>query len=321
MGGRVPRSTASPAVGASARRADERAGITEDVELLGADGARVLGVRTAPTGPVAGAVLCCSSIGNDLVKHYRREVLLARALAGAGLAVQRFQYRGTGNSDGDQADLSRDGMVGDAGTAAAALAAAAPGVPSAVVGTRFGALVAAETAAADTRPLVLVEPVLDGSRYFAEAFRAKLMQSLTTAKGTRPTTAAFVDAIERGEAVDVLGTPVHPPLYRSWQGRSVLDALTGARRAVLLVQFGDDIPVRPDLEKAAAGLRELGHDVDVVQVRGRETWWFLDERELARVGGAKTAGGDAEPLDRPPASDGMIGALVPWLVGRLGAAA
>ncbi|HEX8581313.1 MAG TPA: alpha/beta hydrolase [Acidimicrobiales bacterium] len=319
----MPRSTASPAGRSPARRVDDRAGITEVAELFGPDGARLLGVRSAPSGPARGAVLCCSSIGNDLVKHYRREVLLARALAGAGVAVQRFQYRGTGNSDGDQADVSRGSMVEDATAAAALLEAAAPGVPAAVVGARFGALVAAEAAAADTRPLVLVEPVLDGSRYFTEAFRAKLMQSLAGSRGARPTTADFVAAIDRGEAVDVLGNPVHPALYRSWQGRSVAGALTGPRRSVLLVQFGDDVPVRPDLEKAAAGLSELGHDVEVVQVRGRETWWFLDERELVRVGGGRgqAAAGDAEPGDRPGATDGLLGAVVPWLVERLGAAA
>jgi Serine aminopeptidase, S33 len=314
----VPRSTARRSVAATAQRVDDRAGIREDAELFGPDGARMLGVRTVPTGPAAGAAVCCSSIGNDLVKHYRREVLLARALAGAGVAVQRFQYRGTGNSDGDPADLSRDSMVADAAAAASLLDAAVPGVPGAVIGSRFGALVAAELAGGDTRPLVLVEPVLDGGRYFTEAFRAKLMQGLRTAGGARPTSADFVAALGRGEAVDVLGNPVHAALHAGWQGRSVVGSLTGPRRPVLLVQFGDDAPVRPELEKAAAALSELGHDVDVTQVRGRETWWYLDERELMRVGNGKgPAAADPEPADRPSATDGLVDAVVPWLTASL----
>lgn len=326
----MPRSTAKDV--ATARRVDERAGTCEAAELFGEDGARMLGVRTAPLAPPAGAVLVCSSIANDLVKHYRREVLLGRALAGAGLAVQRFQYRGTGNSDGDAAELSRATMVADAVAAGSLLGAAAPGAPSAVVGTRFGALVAAEVAAGDTRPLVLVEPVLDGGRYFTEAFRAKLMQAVATAGAGRPTAAQFAAALERGEVVDVLGNPVHLALHDSWQGRSVVRALTGPRRPVLLVQFGDDVPVRADLAAAAAALRDAGHDVEVAQVRGRETWWYLDERDLVKgvaappagaAGGNGRAAGNGngdrgpEPADRPGATDGLLGAVVPWLTERL----
>lgn len=319
----VPRSTGSQ-VALTASRLDQRTGIREDAELFGDEGDRCFGVRTAPAGPPAAAVLVCSSVGNDLVKQYRRDVLLARALAEAGVAVQRFQYRGTGNSDGDAAAVDRASMVADAEAAQGVLDRAAPGVPGAVLATRFGALVAAEVAGADARPLVLVEPVLEGDRYFKEAFRAKLMQGI--AGGNRATAASLLAALERGEPVDVLGSPLHPAFHATWKDRSVPGALAGPPRPVLVVQLGADIPVRADLEKAAAALGDAGHDVEVVRVPGREAWWYLDERDLlgndrsarnARNGRDGAAGHDADGAG-PPAAAGLVDGVVPWLTARLG---
>ncbi len=78
-------------------------GITEAAEFFGPPGERMLGLAHLPTSAASG-VLVCSSIQAEFAKNYRREVLLARALARQGRAVGRFHYRGTGNSDGDSLD-------------------------------------------------------------------------------------------------------------------------------------------------------------------------------------------------------------------------
>jgi pimeloyl-ACP methyl ester carboxylesterase len=91
----------------------------------------------------------CSSalLAREFAHNYRREVLLARALAVAGQAVLRFHYRHTGNSDGDGVDLTFDSMREDALGAIDALRSQAPKGPLTILGTRWGSLIAAAAAA------------------------------------------------------------------------------------------------------------------------------------------------------------------------------
>ena len=70
-------------------------------------------VTHLPAGPAQGAVVVCSPIQSELLKNNRHEVMLARRLASQGVAVARFHYIGTGNSDGEVGDVTIDGMAAD----------------------------------------------------------------------------------------------------------------------------------------------------------------------------------------------------------------
>ena len=72
--------------------------------------------------------------------------MLARRLASRGLAVGRFHYVGTGNSDGDLGDVTIAGMAADAAAVAAALAAASGTDRIGFVATRLGSLPASSVA-------------------------------------------------------------------------------------------------------------------------------------------------------------------------------
>ena len=78
-------------------------------------------VTHLPAEPAEGAVVVCSPIQSELLKNNRREVMLARSLASQKLAVARFHYIGTGNSDGDVREVSINGMTADTAAVATAL--------------------------------------------------------------------------------------------------------------------------------------------------------------------------------------------------------
>src|SRR5207245_489466 len=94
-------------------------GFRQEVRFF-ADG--IFGSRTLPLDiPIRGGVVICPPLFMDVHRTARLEVLLARELAARGLAVQRFCYRGTGFSGGDDRDLALDRMLQDAQIATNAL--------------------------------------------------------------------------------------------------------------------------------------------------------------------------------------------------------
>jgi pimeloyl-ACP methyl ester carboxylesterase len=311
---------------AAAVRIDEELGFEERVGYFVSGGDHVIGTSSRPTGAVTSGLVLCSSIGNEVVKNYRREVLLGRALAARGTFVQRFHYRGYGNSDGDPAAVTFDSLVEDARTAAAIVRDAVGDGPIGFMGTRFGALVAAAAASGfPGAPLVLAEPVLKAPAFFKEGFRAVLMQRITARDGGRTTTEQLIEQLRRDGELDLLGSPLRRALYESAATRDVLQELGDGRRPVLLVRMGDSQSARKSADQATSGWAEHGLDVEVRVVGAQETWWYLDERELVDIGGEPSANGDgadaAGPVpaveqqrrDEPVGTAGLIREILAWL--------
>lgn len=275
-----------------AERVDHRLGVRVVAERFGPLGARLIGCAHAPlaTTPHAGVVICSSLYGEFLSNYYRREVLLAAALAGQGLAVQRFHYRGTGNSDGRAEEVTFDAMVDDARAGAAHLRTEEGVTDVAFLGTRFGAMIAAAAAAdVPNAPVVLWAPVSDGERYFREAFRARMIRELKEGRVDRPSTATMLDELERDGVVDVLGHAIQRALFYSAKGKSLAALLTTGPRPVLLTQIGKSGQLQGDYTELVERWRRAGWPVDTSLVTEDEAWWFVGEEWKAEEQRAGTA--------------------------------
>lgn len=114
-----------------------------------------------------GAVLC-PTIGLEAMTAYPAYRQVAEALAAEGVAVLRFDYRGTGDSAGRLADASVEGWIEDVDRARAHLEAC--GVEHvALIGLRLGATIAAASAARhQPDALVLWDPVSSGRSFVRE---------------------------------------------------------------------------------------------------------------------------------------------------------
>lgn len=123
-----------------------------------------------PTGPAA--VLLCNPYGQEAVRTHRMFRVLADRLARAGFSVLRFDYFGTGDSEGEDTEGHLDIWRDDVLLAQEELRRRAPGAVMHWVGARLGATVACLAAA--HRPaeaphgLILWEPLTDGPGYLAE---------------------------------------------------------------------------------------------------------------------------------------------------------
>jgi alpha/beta superfamily hydrolase len=252
-----------------------------------------------PAGPVRGGVLICSPLYADLLANYGREVSLARALAGQGIAAARFHYPGTGNSGGEPAASSWMTMVSAGRAVAAHLAEVMAGSPIGLVGTRVGALLAADVSSSlPGAPLVVWEPVLDPARYVRDGIRAGLARAARegTSDG-RTTETALTELAERG-STDLIGFRVEQLTYDSLLTQTLPRALGEGARDVLFVPFALNGRVGNGVRKVGAELEALGSQVTIAAAAVPETWWFYSERYLP--------------------SGSLIPDTVAWLADRLG---
>lgn len=107
--------------------------------------------------PAAGVVMCHGFSGMRIEAHFLF-VKAARELCAAGLNVLRFDFRGSGESDGQFADMTIEGEIADALAALEVLRAEPSVEPERVglLGLSLGGLVAACAAARDGRVAALV---------------------------------------------------------------------------------------------------------------------------------------------------------------------
>lgn len=265
----------APGGAPTARRVDQTTGVIEEAEFFGPSSQKLFGVRYTPPGAPAMGLVICASLHAELLVTYRSDVILARALAARGVAVQRFHYRGAGHSDGESSESTFDSMVEDAHAAVERLREQTGVESPAFLGTRWGALVAAAAAKRfEGAPLVLWEPTLEAPRFFQDALRAQKIHNLKEQTGDRPAT-DLIEEMRRDGFIDVLGYPIDWNLYQSAEGRTLDDELGVGARPILIAQVGRGKELRASNQRAVDRWTSRGCQVRVELVRKEEISWFL----------------------------------------------
>jgi exosortase A-associated hydrolase 1 len=242
------------------------------------DGCRLIGVLHLPAKPATRGVLIVTGGPQYRVGSHRQFVLLARHLAAAGVPVMRFDYRGMGDSGGDQRNFDQVGD--DLRAAIGQFFRALPGLRDIVLwGLCDGATAAAFYAPGDARVcgLVLLNPwVRTGQglaratlnhyyvrRFFERAFWRKvasgafdLRQSVRSlARLARQAATGRKPAGADGDA----GGDLPARLHR---------ALSGFRGRILIILSGADIGAR---EFVALGERHAEWRALLAEPRVRQT--------------------------------------------------
>lgn len=284
-----------------ASRIDAADGSRHEAAFFGQPGGRRIGFTHLPAGQAEHGVVICPSVHAEFLRNYRKEALLARRLSAAGVAVQRFHYRGTGNSEGRPEDVSFATMCEDARDAASQLRARSGVGEVAFLGTRLGALVSA--AASSDEPVILWEPSVSGARYFREAFRARMVRELKLGAGTQVSGDTLVEELRSTGSLDVLGYLVHLALYDSTVDLTLADAVGPSARPVLLVQVAKRTELRPEYESLVHRWAGAGFAVDTRLVSEDESWWYVGE--------------DWKPDEERAETTALVEVTASWLLDEL----
>jgi hypothetical protein len=226
---------------------------------------------------------------------YRREVLLARNLAENGIAVQRFHYRGSGNSDGSPEQETFIQLKDDTLRAAGHLRTITGVARLGFIGTRLGGHIAAAAASVVSPggPLVIISPVPDTQAYFREVLRGYLFGLLKENGGAARSAQALLDDLRARGSLDVLGYPLTWALYESFAGRSLRDLLALVDGPALLLPESRAGGSLPD------SLQGIDARAEIRAIAGQEVWWF--------GGGVSLRRGEAST------TDDMVRAVKEWI--------
>jgi uncharacterized protein len=204
------------------------------IEYFG--GGRLLGALHHPQRLRARttAVLLCNPFGEESSRAHRTFRVLATQLERAGYMAMRFDYSGTGDSQGESADATIDAWLGDIGIAADHLRVASDAARVAIVGLRLGATLAALAAARGAvrpRHLVLWDPIVDGAAYLRELaaqHRAYMRDEMEALWRDRLPTRAD------GTPVEALGAPVGDALAAQLGAIDLATTVPSAEQTTLL---------------------------------------------------------------------------------------
>ena len=127
---------------------------------------RLFGVLHPAVGQTRALVLMCPPLLHEHARSHRFFSQVAGRLAADGVACLRFDYHGTGDSEGDDADFSPERALEDIVCAASELRSRAGDHPLVLMGIRASALLAFHAAgSAGADALWLWLPVIDGQAY------------------------------------------------------------------------------------------------------------------------------------------------------------
>jgi pimeloyl-ACP methyl ester carboxylesterase len=259
--------------------------------FFGPKGRRLFGALHLPGNAPELGVVVCQPVHAETARNYRREVLLAKSLAGRGAAVLRFHYRGAGNSDGESTELDLQTMMEDTARATLHIQELAGVQRLAFVGTRLGATAAAVAAAAHPGSfLALWDPVVEPHRYFRELFRARMMIDLKRGGTGGSSTEQFIDRLEQEGLVEVAGYPITDRLYRSALQCPLPPPVGSEAGPVMIVELNAQERLRKETVALTDAWRAAGATVETRAIAHTESWWFgasgrggtLDARTVAQ---------------------------------------
>ena len=232
---------------------------TEEFVEIPTGGQHAFGVlhHSAEPDPELGLVYC-APFAEEQKSAYRVFVEFARRAAAKGIASLRFDYRGTGDSDGNFQDFTLEDWVDDTAAAVVCLKRKTRVGRIGIVGVRLGGMIAVQTARriGDVSLLALWQPILDGSQFHRlEMRRFLIRQMMTKGKATRGTEDLAAEARDKS-VVDMDGYLMRTELTDGIKATNLAKEEFELKARTLLFQISHTEKVAPQYEAFAERHRE-----------------------------------------------------------------
>jgi len=227
------------------------------------------------------AVVLCAPFAEEKKCSYRTFVQAARTFAAAGVPCLRFDYFGTGDSEGEFRDFSPLRAVRDIGAAAGRAREMAGVSRVALLGLRLGgalALAAARDSSADR--VILWQPVLSGRSFFDLTTKRQMLRKQliggASAAGNRCSPVRTGEHLSDDDADDTLDLDGYP---LSKAAGHEIRALDGAEAAnaypgpIRLLQISHTDKIGREYRELAGA---LGSRLTAAAVRCEPFWNRID---------------------------------------------
>jgi uncharacterized protein len=233
-----------------------------DAFFFGAPPRALYGTLHATTGASRGAVVVCQPLLQEGIRCHRALWSLGNALADAGVDVLRFDWFGSGDSDGESAQVSLDGWIDDVQAAIALLLPAVDGLR--VLAMRSSVLPVLAHAVRGLQPvdLVLWDPWFSGSEMLDHWQRHHAMQFDGVGRYTSGRPAPDTDALQ--------GFDIAPATLLELASLEV-GALTPPAGSHVVFAVWESTPA---LQRLIAGWRAAGVTADILvfDAKDRPEW-------------------------------------------------
>ena len=218
---------------------------TEDFVQISSGGQNVFGILHLPDGEATHGIVYCSPFAEEQKSTYRVFVEHARLLADKGVASLRFDYRGTGDSDGYFQDYLLEDWIGDTVAAIECLKEKSDFDKVCVLGVRFGGFIGIQAAqrSESVSDLILWQPIISGKRFHRQEMRRFMIrQMMTSGKATKGEEELASDA-EEDNVIDMDGYLMRKELSEEIKETDLTgeDAAVPPRTLLLQISHNDKI--------------------------------------------------------------------------------
>lgn len=216
------------------------------------------GVFHPSAEPGQRAVLLCNPFGQEAVRVHRMQRVLAERLSRLGMPVLRFDYFGTGESEGDDHDGDLEQWRQDIVAADARLRLLSGCAETAWIGIRLGATLALQAAGQAEQPpasLLMWEPVSNGRAYL-ESLRRAHRRALAYSYG--PSASNLESQLE-----EAIGFEIGPELRHQMEQLWIGDLVSCAKATTVLLPMNRPTSVwAKHQSRTGAKFVDFRHDFD-----------------------------------------------------------
>lgn len=215
----------------------------------------------------------CHPLFDERKCAHRFSYQLKNTFESAGLNLERFDYRGTGEAEGNFENTSLETLYEDT-------AKHINGDEVSLIALRFGAAVALEFCARNPEVvsnLVLLEPVINGAGYIDHLYRKQHIKDLMTGKSSKQS--------QDNGFVNIEGYKTNRRLIEQIENLDLLKTVpkNAVKTSVLIVQIPKQSQTRPEITRLAEQLTDPTKQIYIENIDLPAFWERIPIADYSRL--------------------------------------
>jgi alpha/beta superfamily hydrolase len=228
----------------SAEGSEERPFFFENTKTA----SRLFGMLYLPKEPLGIGIVFLHPIAPERITCDTIPVNIARSLASQGIVCLRFDYSGTGDSEGEFRNINKTTLFSDIEVAIATIKSVEAVKSVGLLGLRFGGMLAslyAEQANSQVEHLILCSPIIDFSSYIYNALMMSIACQPIMFGKVVATRAAFMQSLTDGHETiyeginlrNIDGFPLTQELWMSFNSHNLLQSSGSFKNRCLVIDL------------------------------------------------------------------------------------